>query len=431
MRKVGFQTLGCKVNIYESNALKNELIAKGYEIVEPSSDCDVFIVNTCSVTNMADAKSRKIIKRMRKLNPDAILCVMGCYSQTNPEAKELEGIDILVGNGNKKDVISYIEDKLLDKSIEKQVKILDILNTYEYEKLEVTTYDHSRAFVKIQDGCENFCTYCIIPYARGPIRSKPADDVIDELKRVTEEGYLEVVLAGIHTGKYKDGDFNLTSLIKRILTEVPKLKRLRLSSIEINEIDDEFIELMKNSNILANHLHLPLQSGSDIVLSKMERKYNTDFFIERINKIKQVRPDISISTDVIVGFPYETDEEYLNSKEFIKKVNFSKIHVFPYSKRRGTKAVLMPQVEDIVKKNRALDLINLSTELEFNYAQSFIDKTVSVLIEKKLDDNYMIGHSSNYLNVIVPINENYIKKIVDVKIEKVESDKVYGKIINI
>jgi len=202
MRKVGFQTLGCKVNIYESNALKNELIAKGYEIVEPSSDCDVFIVNTCSVTNMADAKSRKIIKRMRKLNPDAILCVMGCYSQTNPEAKELEGIDILVGNGNKKDVISYIEDKLLDKSIEKQVKILDILNTYEYEKLEVTTYDHSRAFVKIQDGCENFCTYCIIPYARGPIRSKPADDVIDELKRVTEEGYLEVVLAGIHTGKY-------------------------------------------------------------------------------------------------------------------------------------------------------------------------------------------------------------------------------------
>jgi len=295
----------------------------------------------------------------------------------------------------------------------------------------VTTYDHSRAFVKIQDGCENFCTYCIIPYARGPIRSKPADDVIDELKKVTEEGYLEVVLAGIHTGKYKDGDFNLTSLIKRILTEVPKLKRLRLSSIEINEIDDEFIELMKNSNILANHLHLPLQSGSDIVLSKMERKYNTDFFIERINKIKQVRPDISISTDVIVGFPYETDEEYLNSKEFIKKVNFSKIHVFPYSKRRGTKAVLMPQVEDIVKKNRALDLINLSTELEFNYAQSFIDKTVSVLIEKKLDDNYMIGHSSNYLNVIVPINENYIKKIVDVKIEKVESDKVYGKIINI
>ena len=431
MKKAALHNLGCKVNAYETEAMQQMLESAGYEIVSFNDKADVYVINTCSVTNMADAKSRKIIKRMRKLNPDAILCVMGCYSQTNPEAKELEGIDILVGNGNKKDVISYIEDKLLDKSIEKQVKILDILNTYEYEKLEVTTYDHSRAFVKIQDGCENFCTYCIIPYARGPIRSKPADDVIDDLKRVTEEGYLEVVLAGIHTGKYKDGDFNLTSLIKRILTEVPKLKRLRLSSIEINEIDDEFIELMKNSNILANHLHLPLQSGSDIVLSKMERKYNTDFFIERINKIKQVRPDISISTDVIVGFPYETDEEYLNSKEFIKKVNFSKIHVFPYSKRRGTKAVLMPQVEDIVKKKRALDLINLSTELEFNYAQSFIDKTVSVLIEKKLDDNYMIGHSSNYLNVIVPINENYIKKIVDVKIEKVESDKVYGKIINI
>lgn len=431
MKKVGFQTLGCKVNIYESNALKNELIAKGYEIVEPSGDCDIFIVNTCSVTNMADAKSRKIINRMRKLNPDAILCVMGCYSQTNPEALELEGIDILVGNGNKKDIVSMIEEKLIDKTIVKQVKILDILNTYDYEKLEVTTYDHSRAFVKIQDGCENFCTYCIIPYARGPIRSKPADDVIEELKRVTEKGYLEVVLAGIHTGKYKDGNLNLTGLIKRILNEVPRLERLRLSSIEINEIDDEFISLMKENPILANHLHLPLQSGSDLVLEKMERKYNTDFFLERINKIRTARPDVSISTDVIVGFPYESDDEYIKSKEFIKKINFSKIHVFPYSKRRGTKAVMMPQVQDIVKKNRALDLIKLSDELELSYANSFLGKDVSVLIEKKLNEDYMVGHASNYLTVVVPLDEKYVKKNINVKIERVELDKVYGKIINI
>lgn len=429
MKKIGFQTLGCKVNIYESNALKNELINRGYSIVEPSADCDAFIVNTCSVTNMADAKSRKIVNRMKKLNPNAVLCVMGCYSQTNPEAKEIDGVDILVGNGNKKDVIKMLEDKLNNKDEEKKIEILDILNTYDYEKLEVTTYDHTRAFVKIQDGCENFCTYCIIPYARGPIRCKPSDDVIKELLRITNEGYLEVVLAGIHTGKYKDGNINLTGLIKRILNEVPKLERLRLSSIEINEIDDEFIELMKNNQILADHLHLPLQSGSDLVLKKMERKYDTNFFKDKIEKIRAVRPDISITTDVIVGFPYESDLEYQKSVDFIKEINFSKIHVFPYSKRRGTKAVDMPQVQDSIKKTRAIDLINVSNILELDYANKFIGKTLDVLIEKKIDDEYMVGHTTNYLQVIVNLDEKYLKKNVKVLIEKVSSEKVYGKVI--
>lgn len=429
MKKIGFQTLGCKVNIYESNALKNELINRGYLVVEPSSDCDAFIVNTCSVTNMADAKSRKIINRMKKLNPDAVLCVMGCYSQTNQEVLDIEGVDIIVGNGNKKEVIKMLEDKFIDKQIEKKIKILDILNTHEYEKLEVTTYDHTRAFVKIQDGCENFCTYCIIPYARGPIRSKEADDVISELIRVTEEGYVEVVLAGIHTGKYHDGNLNLTGLIKRILNEVPLLERLRLSSIEINEIDDEFIELMKNNSILADHLHLPLQSGSDLVLSKMERKYDTKFFKERITKIKEARPDISITTDVIVGFPYESDLEYEKSVEFIKDINFSKIHVFPYSKRKGTKAVDMPQVQDILKKKRTINLINVSEQLELEYAKKFIGKTLTVLFEKKLDNDFMVGHTSNYLQVITELDEKLIKKNAKVIIEKVCVDKVYGKIV--
>ncbi|MDE6661515.1 MAG: radical SAM protein [Anaeroplasmataceae bacterium] len=272
MKKIGFVTLGCKVNIYESNALKNELIKKGYEVGEPTPFCDAYIINTCSVTNMADAKSRRMIHRLAKLNPNAILCVMGCYSQTNKEALELEGVDILVGNGNKLEIIPMLEDKLLDKALEKQIAILDILNHKEYEPLEVTTYDHTRAFVKIEDGCENFCTYCIIPYARGPVRSKPASEVIAEIKRIVQEGYLEVVLAGIHTGRYQDGSTNLSSLIQQILKEVPKLERLRLSSIEINEVDDAFIDLMANTKILADHLHLPLQSGSDAVLEKMERK---------------------------------------------------------------------------------------------------------------------------------------------------------------
>ena len=428
-KKIGFQTLGCKVNIYESNALKNELINKGYIVTEPSSDCDAFIVNTCSVTNMADAKSRKIINKMAKLNPDAVLCVMGCYSQTNSEASTIEGVDILVGNGNKLDIIPMLEDKLLERDIEKKIKIIDILNNHNYEKLEVTTYDHSRAFVKIEDGCENFCTYCIIPYARGPVRSKPADDVIAELKRVTSLGYLEVVLAGIHTGKYNDNGLNLTGLIKRILNEVPLLKRLRLSSIEINEVDDEFIELMKNNDILADHLHLPLQSGSDVILEKMERKYNLEFFRNRINKIKEARPNISITTDIIVGFPYETDEEFNNTLNFSKVINFRKIHVFPYSKRANTKAALMPQVKDITKKNRALELIDLSNKLASDYANKFIGMEVETIIERVNKEGFMEGHSSNYLDIIVEKDDEILMKNVLVKLIEVKKDKILGKVI--
>ena len=428
-KKIGFQTLGCKVNIYESNALKNELINKGYIVTEPSSDCDAFIVNTCSVTNMADAKSRKIINKMAKLNPNAVLCVMGCYSQTNPEATTIEGVDIIVGNGNKLDVIPMLEDKLLEKDIEKKIKILDILNTKIYEKLEVTTYDHSRAFVKIEDGCENFCTYCIIPYARGPVRSKPADDVINELIRVTSLGYLEVVLAGIHTGKYNDNGLNLTGLIKRILNEVPLLKRLRLSSIEINEVDDEFIELMKHNDVLADHLHLPLQSGSDVILGKMERKYDLEFFKNRVNKIREARPNISITTDIIVGFPYETDEEFNNTLNFAKEINFSKIHVFPYSKRANTKAALMPQVQDSIKKNRALELIKLSDKLSEEYANKFIGHQVEAIIERINKEGYMEGHSSNYLDIIVEKDDNILMKNVIIELLEVKKDKILGKVI--
>lgn len=427
MIKIGFQTLGCKVNIYESNALKNELIKRGYEVVEPQSDCDAFIVNTCSVTNMADAKSRKIIHRMKNLNKDAVLCVMGCYSQTNPEALNIDGVDILVGNGNKLDVIKLLEEKLADKKLTKQVHILDILNHHDYEPLEVTTYDHTRAFVKIEDGCENFCTYCIIPYARGPVRCKRADNVIKELKRITDEGYLEVVLAGIHTGRYNDNGLSLSGLIKRILAEVPKLKRLRLSSIEINEIDDEFIDLLKNNDVLADHLHLPLQSGSNKILSKMERKYDKEFFLNKVEKIRAVRPNISLTTDVIVGFPYEEDFEYDESKEFIKKINFSKIHVFPYSMRKGTKASLMPQVKDIVKKNRTLDLIKLSEELENTYASKFINKTMDLIVEQ-VNGEYMIGHSSNYLQIQLPLDEKMLKKDVKAQIIEIKQGKIYAKI---
>ncbi len=426
-KKIGFITLGCKVNIYESNALKNELLKRNYDIVEPSKDCDAFIINTCSVTNMADAKSRRMIHRLHHMNPAAILCVMGCYSQTNPEALQLEGVDILVGNGNKLEVINFLEDKFIDQAIEKKIKILDILQHHADEKLEVTSYDHSRAFVKIEDGCENFCTYCIIPYARGPVRSKPVQAVIEEIRRIVTSGYQEVVLAGIHTGRYQDSKYSLSGLVQKIIGEVQGLKRLRLSSIEINEIDDQFLELMKSSKILADHLHLPLQSGSDVVLTKMERKYDTLFFKEKIEKIKKVRPDISITTDVIVGFPYETDEEFNRTVQFIEEIGFSKLHVFPYSVRRGTKAASMPQIEEKKKKERTTKLIELSRKLENTYASQFIGKTVEVLVEHALDQIKMIGHSSNYLQVVMPLETKYLGKNILVKIENIiEDNKVYA-----
>lgn len=428
MKKVGFITLGCKVNIYESNALKNELTNRGFVVGEASSDCDVFVINTCSVTNMADAKSRKMIHKVIKMNPSAIVCVMGCYAQTNEEAKNIEGVDILIGNGNKKTVVDTIIKMLEEGKHEKRIDILDILETHEFEKLGVTSYDHTRAFVKIEDGCENFCTYCIIPFARGPVRSKACDEVIEELKRITENGYLEVVLSGIHTGRYKDKETTFSMLVERILKEVPKLKRLRVSSIEMNEVDDRFIELMKENKVIANHLHLPLQAGSDLVLSKMERKYNVAQFVKKVSDIRKARPDISITTDVIVGFPYEGEEEFLETYNLCKELKLTKLHVFPYSIRKGTKAALMPQVKDIDKKNRAKRLLDLSNELEEEYAKLFLNKVLDIIPEQKANDNEMIGHTSNFLQVFMPYDETKIGKLKNVKITKIIDGKIYGEL---
>ena len=429
MKKVGFITLGCKVNIYESNALKCELTDRGYIVGEADSDCDCFIINTCSVTNTADSKSRKMIHKCIKMNPSAIICVMGCYAQTNDEAKEIDGIDILIGNGNKKSVVDTIDSMINGKRKEKRIDILNILESTEYEKLGVTSYDHTRAFVKIEDGCENFCTYCIILFARGPVRCKPIDEVIEELKRITEEGYLEVVLSGIHTGRYKDHDVNFSGLIKRILNEVPKLKRLRVSSIEMNEVDDKFISLMKDNKVIADHLHLPLQAGSDLILSKMERKYNVKAYIDKVNALRGARPDISITTDVIVGFPYEGEEEFMETYNLCKNLGLSKLHVFPYSMRKGTKASLMPQVKDSDKKDRAKRLIELSNYLEEEYAKKFIGSILDIIPEQETLGGMMMGHTSNFLQVFMPKDLDKIGKLYNVKITKIENGKIYGEIL--
>ena len=429
MKKVGFITLGCKVNIYESNALKCELTDRGYIVGEADSDCDCFIINTCSVTNTADSKSRKMIHKCIKMNPSAIICVMGCYAQTNDEVKEIEGIDILIGNGNKKSVVDTIDSMINGKRKEKRIDILNILEATEYEKLGVTSYDHTRAFVKIEDGCENYCTYCIIPFARGPVRCKPQDEVIEELKRITEEGYLEVVLSGIHTGRYRDHDVNFSGLVKRILNEVPKLKRLRVSSIEMNEVDDDFIALMKENKVIANHLHLPLQAGSDLILSKMERKYNVSQYIDKVNALRSARPDISITTDVIVGFPYEGEAEFMETYNLCKDLGLSKLHVFPYSMRKGTKAALMPQVKDSDKKDRAKRLIELSNYLEEEYAKKFIGSILDIIPEQETLGGMMMGHTSNFLQVFMPKDLEKIGKLYNVKITKIENGKIYGEIL--
>lgn len=418
MYKVGFITLGCKVNIYESNALEELLVNNGYSIIEPSSACDIFIINTCSVTNTADQKSRQMLSKCRKMNSNAIIVMMGCYIQTSKNI-DLDA-DIILGNGNKEELIPLLNEVLEKRS--KKVNIIDIMQKKDYDNLLVSTYDHARAFVKIEDGCNQFCAYCIIPYARGPIRSKKADTVIKEINDIVDNGFNEVVLSGIHTGKYNDNGIKLSDLIERILNET-KLKRLRLSSIEINEIDDKLLDLMAKSNVLANHLHLPLQSGSDTILKLMNRPYDTKYFIDKVNKIRSIRPNIALTTDVIVGFPYETEELFLETKKFVKDVGFAYLHVFPYSKRNGTKAASMPQINGVIKKIRSADLNTVSKLLQLNYYDSNINNVEEVLFEQR-DGDYLIGHTSNFIKVRVKTNLDYIKEIKLVKLIRIDADLV-------
>lgn len=431
MSKIGFITLGCKVNTYESNALKDKFIELGYEVGSATSDCDAFIINTCSVTNMADAKSRQMIHKCHKLNNNAIVCAMGCYIQSNDdEAKGLEGVDILLGNSNKAIAVTKIDEMLKNKKKERYVDIIDIMHNKDYEPLTATMFDHTRAFVKIEDGCQNFCSYCVIPYARGPVRSKPLMLALRELKDIANLGYKEVVLSGIDIGKYYDKETktNLTGLVKLILENIPDIKRIRISSIELTQIDDEFIELLKNNQVIASHIHLPLQSGSDIVLKDMKRFYDNDKFYEISSKLKEARPDISLTTDVIVGFPTETEEEYDKSVEFIKKVGFSKLHVFPYSMRKNTPAAKMKQLPDNIKKDRTSRLIKVSKELEKEYYLRFIGQNMSVIFEQS-NDTETIGHTSNYLEVRVDKDDSLIGQLVNISLDTYKDDYIVGKIL--
>ena len=431
MYRIGFITLGCKVNIYESNALADEFKKLGYEIAKDDEIADAYIINTCSVTNQADAKSRKMIRHARNLNKDAVVCAMGCFTQAHKEqAVSMEEADILIGTGNKKQAVKLIDDMLKNKERHHVDMILAERSQKEYENLEVTEFDHARAFLKIEDGCSNFCSYCIIPYARGPVRSKRHGLVLKEEADVINLGYREIVLSGIHIGAYSDGpEYHLKDLIKDMI-EVPGLDRIRISSIEINEVNDDICKIMAASDKIANHIHIPLQAGSDKILKAMNRHYDTAKFLERVNKIREARPDISLTTDVIVGFPGETDSDFEDCYNFIKKVGFSELHVFPFSPREGTPAASMKnQVDGNVKKERVKRLIDLSKELWLDYSKKFIGTCQEVIVEQKYQDDYVVGHSSNYLNVLLPYDPSIIRHRVIVKIDSQEGEYVKGTIL--
>ncbi len=408
------KTLGCKVNSYESELIYSLFIKKGY--IFASENADIYVINTCTVTNMSDRKSRQTINKVRKENPRSIIIVCGCYVENAFQKGLLDEIDadIFLGNMGKSHIIEYLEDYIKNK---KQIKDFGNINEIEFEDMKIESFHNkTRAFVKIEDGCNNFCTYCIIPYVRGRVRSKNKDKVIEEITELVNNGYKEIVLTGIHTGAYMSDGCDFASLLEEII-KIPNLIRLRISSIEINELNDRVLEIFSKSDILVPHLHIPLQSGSEEILKKMNRKYDKKFFKERIEKIRKLKKDVSITTDVIVGFPTETEEEHKESLDFIKKIAFTKVHTFPYSDRYGTVASKMEgKINGIEKKKRVKELLELSNTLEENFYKKFYGKTQDVLIEEE-KDGYFYGHTANY--IMVKTKGDYkVHEIYKIKLEK-------------
>ena len=417
-------TLGCKVNSYESAFFKEQLDDRGYIETSLDEKPDIIIINTCSVTNQSDAKSRHVIRNARRKSPDAVIVACGCSVQNHQTKLRDLGADILVGTFGKAKIVDTIEDYIKSKNTITENFTKD---DKDFENMFVKNEnDKTRAFVKIQDGCNNYCTYCIIPYLRGNIRSKDINDAIKEIKSLVDSGHKEIVLTGIHTGSYgRDKDYDLVDLIREI-SKFDNLKRIRISSIEATELDDKFLEELKNNPKICNHLHIPLQSGSDTVLKHMNRKYDTKYFLEKLNTIRKIRPDISITTDLILGFPYEDDKCFKETYEFLKKCEFTKIHTFPFSLRNGTAAEHMKKyfVNDKDKKDRVRKVLDLSLELEEIYYKKFIGKTMPIIVETT-KDGITRGHTDNY--ILVEVDEKLEEgSMVEVKITSVDKQVVKG-----
>ena len=422
--KVAIQSLGCKVNLYESEYITDQFQKAGYETVPFQEIADVYIINTCSVTNTSDVKSRKVIHQAIRRNPDACIVAIGCFIEANHDYHE-DGVDILLGNANKSKVLEYVERYWQTKQ---KANYFVTPIPEKFDDMTMSTFlGRTRAFIKIQDGCENFRSYCIIPYVRGKCRSKNFQTVLEEIQNYVQHGYKEVVLTGIHTGNYGvDLGTDFAALLREIV-KINGLVRLRISSIEITELTDEVLQIIRDNDVIVDHLHIPLQAGSDKILRLMNRKYDLAYFKQKMEQIREIRPDISLTTDIIVGFPSETEEDFQDTLSFVREVQFSKVHVFPYSRRSGTVAADMAeQVPGDVKKDRVRRLLALSKELETEYMKKFIGKTLPVLMEVNRTD-YSLGHTSNYLLVKVP-GEYQSEDLVDMTITDVSYPYCLGEV---
>ncbi|WP_338652653.1 tRNA (N(6)-L-threonylcarbamoyladenosine(37)-C(2))-methylthiotransferase MtaB [Sporosarcina psychrophila] len=423
MSSVAFHTLGCKVNHYETEAIWQLFKEAGYVRGDFEKNSDVYVINTCTVTNTGDKKSRQVIRRAVRKNPDAVICVTGCYAQTSPaEIMAIPGVDIVVGTQDRTKLLGLIDEFRTERQPINAVR--NIMKNRIYEELDVPTFsDRTRASLKIQEGCNNFCTFCIIPWARGLMRSRDPQEVIRQAQHLVDAGYLEIVLTGIHTGGYGEDlkDYNLARLLRDLETQVKGLKRLRISSIEASQLTDEVIDVLRDSTTIVRHLHIPIQSGSDTVLKRMRRKYTMAFFAERLDRLREALPHLAITSDVIVGFPGETEEEFMETYNFIRDHRFSELHVFPYSKRTGTPAARMEdQVPEEVKNERVHRLIELNDQLAKQYASTFEDEVLEVIPEEKYklepESGLYEGYSDNYLKVVFAADESMVGKIVRVKI---------------
>ncbi|SHE30634.1 threonylcarbamoyladenosine tRNA methylthiotransferase MtaB [Caldanaerobius fijiensis DSM 17918] len=430
-KKAAFYTLGCKVNQYETEAMEELFENAGYTVVDFDDVADVYIINTCTVTARSDSKSRNLIHKALKLNPNAVIGVVGCYAQVAPEEiMDIPGVDLVVGTNHKQEIVHLVEEAMKGKKIN---AVENIWQQKDFEQLTVKGHKgRTRAYVKIQEGCNQFCTYCIIPYARGPVRSRPVEHAMEEIRRLAAAGFKEIVLTGIHIASYGK-DLKGESLIDLIeaVNEVEGLKRIRMSSVEPSLLTDEFVSRVSRMPKFCRHFHISLQSGCDETLRRMHRKYTTSEYRSIVERVRRYIPDVAITTDIMVGFPGETEEEFEKSYEFVKEIGFSHIHVFKYSRRKGTPAAEYPdQVKNSVKEQRSKKMIQLGNILKQNYMSRFLGTTQEVLFEQPVNDRpgYIEGLTDTYIRVLVKGDESLNNRLIPVEFTAIEDDHIIGKI---
>lgn len=431
--KVAFSTLGCRVNVYESEAMIEKFIKDGYEITNFEEFSDVYVINTCTVTNMGDKKSRQMISRARRKNPEAIIAVVGCYSQiASDEISKIEGVDVVLGTRNKGDIVYYVNRAREEKK--QFVEVSDVLRNKNFEELDIEEYqDKTRAFLKIQDGCNKFCSYCLIPFARGAVCSKDPEKLLKEVHELAQNGFKEIILSGVHTASYGvdlEGDWSLVKVLEEI-NKVEGIERIRIGSIDPTFFSEGVIEKITTLEKMCPHFHLSLQSGCDATLKRMNRHYTTEDYKTVVENLRKYISDVSITTDIIAGFPGESERDFNETYKFLSEIKLSKMHIFKYSPRKGTKAAeMMLQVDGNIKEQRSESLITLAEKLENEFMNKFIGRTMNVLYEEESKDlsNHYVGYTPNYIKVITKSDENLQGKIVETRLKEVDKGYILGEI---